>query len=185
MLFFTLLGVPNPVYWLGVLSLIWLLPTILSITHDLLHKPLRRRLKPHLLLVGAGALKRLSGIGLNFAILPHEAGYSLKAIAVTLWRLGISRRHLSQWVSHNQDSNQAGGPTVARFYQAMWLNVACGVMLIILTGQFAPQLLGVALPIGLLWCVAPLLMSWLSRQPVRKVFLPQSGTKAAVAPNKP
>lgn len=52
----------------------------------------------------------------------------------------------------------------------MWLNVAGGVALTILTGQFAPQLLGIALPIGLVWCVAPLLMSWLSRQPVRKVF---------------
>ncbi len=176
LLFFTLLWVPNPVYWLGILLLIWLLPAILCITHDLLHKPLRRRLKPHLLLVGAGALKRLSGISLNFAILPHEAGYSLKAIAVTLWRLGISRRHLSQWVSHSQDSSQAR-PTVARFYQAMWLNVAGGVALTILTGQFAPQLLGIALPIGLVWCVAPLLMSWLSRQPVRKVFSPNQEQK--------
>lgn len=133
-------------------------------------------MKSHLLLVGAGALKRLSGISLNFAILPHEAGYSLKAIAVTLWRLGISRRHLSQWVSHSQDSSQAR-PTVARFYQAMWLNVAGGVALTILTGQFAPQLLGIALPIGLVWCVAPLLMSWLSRQPVRKVFSPNQEQK--------
>ena len=176
LLFFTLLGVPNPVYWLGVLSLIWLLPAILCIAHDLLHKPLRRRLKPHLLLVGAGALKRLSGIGINFAILPHEAGYSLKAIAVTLWRVGISRRGLSQWVSHSQDSNQST-PAVARFYQAMWLNVAGGVTLTILAGQFAPQLLGIALPIGMLWCVAPLLMSWLSRQPVRKVFSPNQEQK--------
>lgn len=176
LLFFTLLWVPNPVYWLGILLLIWLLPALLCISHDLLHKPLRRRVKSHLLLVGAGALKRLSGISLNFAILPHEAGYSLKAIAVTLWRLGISRRHLSQWVSHSQDSSQAR-PTVARFYQAMWLNVAGGVALTILTGQFAPQLLGIALPISLVWCVAPLLMSWLSRQPVRKVFSPNQEQK--------
>lgn len=141
LLFFTLLWVPNPFYWLGILLLIWLLPTILCISHDLLHKPLRRRVKPHLLLVGAGAIKRLSGISLNFAILPHEAGYSLKAIAVTLWRLGISRRHLSQWVSHSQDSSQARS-TVACFYQAMWLNVASGVSLTILTGQFAPNCCG-------------------------------------------
>lgn len=74
------------------------------------------------------------------------------------------------------DSNQAI-PTVARFYQVMWLNVAGGVALTLLTGQFAPQLLGIALPIGLLWCLAPLLMSWLSRQPVRKVFSPNQEQK--------
>lgn len=149
LLFFTLLWVPNPFYWLGVLTLIWLLPALVSISHNLLHKPLRRRLKSHLLLAGSGALKRLSGIGLNFATLPHEAGYSLKAIAVTLWRLGVSRRHLSQWVSHSQDSTQST-PTVAHFYQAMWLNVAAGMALTILTGHLAPQLLPIALPIALI-----------------------------------
>lgn len=176
LLFFTLLWVPNPFYWLGVLTLIWLLPALVSISHNLLHKPLRRRLKPHLLLAGTGALKRLSGIGLNFATQPHEVGYSLKAIAVTLWRLGVSRRHLSQWVSHSQDITQST-PTVAHFYQAMWLNVAGGVALTILTGHLAPQLLPIALPIALIWCLAPLLMSWLSRQPVRKVFSPNQEQK--------
>lgn len=176
LLFVTLLWVPNPFYWLALLILIWLLPAILSIACDLLHKPLRRHLKPHLLLVGAGALKRLSGIGLNFAILPHEAGYSIRAIAVTLWRLGVSRRHLTQWVSHTPDSNQAN-PSVARFYQSMWLNIAAGVMLIILSGQLAPQLLVIALPVTIVWWLAPLLMSWLSRQPVRMTFSPNQTQK--------
>lgn len=40
-----------------------------------------------------------------------------------------------------------------------------------------PQLLWIALPIGLVWCVAPLLLSWLSHQPVRKVFSPTQEQK--------
>ena len=171
LLFFTLFWVPNPFYWLGVLTLIWLLPALLSITHDLLHKPLRSHLKWHLLLVGAGALKRLSGIGLNFAILPHEAGYSLYAIVVTLWRQGVSQRNLIQWASHSPDSHRYK-ISLSRFYQAMWLNVAAGIALTILAIHLAPQLLAIALPVTILWCLAPLLMSWLSRQPVRKSFSP-------------
>ena len=171
LLFFTLFWVPNPFYWLGVLTLIWLLPALLSITHDLLHKPLRSHLKWHLLLVGAGALKRLSGIGLNFAILPHEAGYSLYAIVVTLWRQGVSQRNLIQWASHSPDSHRYK-ISLRRFYQAMWLNVAAGIALTILAIHLAPQLLAIALPVTILWCLAPLLMSWLSRQPVRKSFSP-------------
>lgn len=176
LLFFTLLWAPNTFYWLGVLALIWLLPAILSITCDLLHKPLRRPLKQHLLRVATVTLKRLSGIGLNVAILPHEAGYSMYAIGVTLWRMRVSHRNLIQWTSHGLDSNQVR-ISPGRFYQAMWLNIVGGVALTMLTVHFAPQLLAIALPITMLWCLAPLLMSWLSRQPVRKAFAPNPEQK--------
>src|SRR5690606_22501826 len=104
LLFCALLWVPNPLYWLGVLTIFWLLPAVMCIVLDLLHKPLRRPLKQHLKLVMAGALKRLSRTALNFVILPHEAGYSFYAIGVTLWRLGVSHRNLTQWTSHSPDS---------------------------------------------------------------------------------
>lgn len=171
LLFSALLWVPNPVYWSGVLTLIWLLPAALCIILDLIHKPPRRPLKQHMVLVSAGAMKRISRVGLNFILLPHEAGYSLYAITVTLWRLGISQRNLTEWSSHTPDSLQSTF-SVFRFYRAMWLNVACGVALIVLTLIFEPKWLTIALIIGLSWCMAPLLLSWLSRPPARKTFLP-------------
>lgn len=171
LLFSTLLWVPNPLYWLGVLTLIWLLPAALSTAWDFVHKPLRRPLRKHLILVATGALKRVSRIGLTFVIVPHEAGYSLYAIAVTLWRLGVTQRNLTQWVSHSQEDGQVRG-SVFSFYRAMWLNVVCGGGLTALTAFFAPLLLLIALPAGIAWCLAPLLMSWLSRTSVRKDFLP-------------
>ncbi|WP_313109662.1 GH36-type glycosyl hydrolase domain-containing protein [Atlantibacter sp.] len=176
LLFSALLWVPNPLYWLGVLTIIWLLPAVLCSILDLIHKPLRRPLRQHLLLVMAGTLKRISRIGLNFAILPHEAGYSVYAIGVTLWRLGISQRNLTQWTSHSPDNIQAR-LSVFRFYRAMWLNVMCGVALTGLTMIFRPQLLTVAMSISILWCLAPLLLSWLSRPPARKTFSPNHTQK--------
>ena len=176
LLFSALLWVPNTWYWLGIMALIWLLPASLGITVDLINKPLRRPLRQHLVLVLASAIKRLSRIGLNFVLLPHEAGYSLYAIAVTLWRLAISQRNLTQWASHNADSFPSS-LSVFRFYRAMWMNVACGAALIILTLVFAPQWLTIALLIGLAWCLAPLLLSWLSRPPARKIFLPSPQQK--------
>lgn len=171
LLFSALLWVPNPGYWLAVMAIIWLLPAGLCITADLINKPLRRPLRQHLMLVMAGAIKRISRIGLNFVLLPHEAGYSLYAIAVTFWRLAISQRNLVQWASHNADSLHST-LSVLHFYRAMWMNVACGVALIVLTLVLAPQWQTIALLIGLSWCLAPLLLSWLSRPPVRKAFLP-------------
>ncbi|MDC7866809.1 cyclic beta 1-2 glucan synthetase [Pantoea ananatis] len=174
--FSALLWVPNPGYWLGVLALVWLLPAALCILIDLANKPHRRPLRQHLVLVTAGALKRLSRIGLNFILLPHEAGYSLYAIAVTLWRLGISQRNLTQWSSHSPDSLQSQ-LSAFRFYRVMWLNVACGAALTLLTLLLAPQWLTLALIISLSWCLAPLLLSGLSRPPARKAFLPDPQQK--------
>ncbi|MCA1179860.1 MULTISPECIES: glycoside hydrolase family 94 protein [unclassified Pantoea] len=176
LLFTTLLWVPNPSYWFGLLLIIWLLPALFSMSYDFLHKPFRRQLKQHLVLVAYGALKRLSGIGLNVAILPHEAGYSLYAIMITLWRLGISRRNLSEWTSHSSDSDK-GSSSVARFYKSMWMNVVSGMLLAVLTTLVGPHLLPIALPVTFLWCLTPLLMSWLSLQPVQKAFSPNQQQK--------
>ena len=142
LLFCALIWVPNPFYWLGVVTLVWLLPAVLSITHDLLRKPPRRPLRQHLSLVVAGALKRLSRIALNFTILPHEAGYTLYAIGVTLWRLAISRRNLSQWASHNPVSDQVKVSAV-RFYRAMWLNVVSGIASVSYTHLTLPTIYSV------------------------------------------
>ncbi|KQN55645.1 glycoside hydrolase family 94 protein [Erwinia sp. Leaf53] len=176
LLFSTLLWLPNPQYWLGVLMLILLLPAALSIVWDLLHKPLRRPFRQHLTLVAAGALKRVSRIGLTVVIMPHEAGYSIYAIVVTLWRLAVSQRNLTQWVSHSPDSGQ-NNVSALGFCRAMWLNVACGLALTALTSVFAPLLLTIAIAIGVTWCLTPLLMSWLSHPAVRKAYLPNQQQK--------
>ncbi|XTZ40210.1 GH36-type glycosyl hydrolase domain-containing protein [Salmonella enterica] len=169
LIFCSLLWVPNPFYWLSALTLMWLLPSMLSTIHDILHKPRHRPFRRHIPLVAVGALKRFSRIGLNLMILPHEAGYSLYAITVTLWRLGISQRNLIQWTSHNPDSHQPN-VSVIRFCRALWLNILAGVALTIIAFHFAPQLLAITLPVSILWCLAPLILNWLSRQPERKTI---------------
>jgi len=166
LLFCALLLVPNPLYWLAMLAITILLPTALVVAQDVIKKPARRPFLQHLRLVSSGAIKRLLRIGLGFATLPHEAGYSLYAIALTLWRLGVSHRNLSQWASFEQ-SPARGKISPVQFYLAMWLNVVAGVALISLTAWQSPMLLIFALPIGVVWCLAPLLLSWLSREPVR------------------
>ena len=155
--FSALLWVPNPAYWLGALGITLLLPTVLSVSQDLLQKPKRRPLRQHLTLVAAGARKRPIRLGLEVATLPHRAGYSLHAIMITLWRLGISQRNLSQWACYEPNMHQ---PPLSplRFYRAMWLNGVAGLLLILFTAHLAPMLLLIAVPIGGLWCVAPLLM---------------------------
>ncbi|QKJ86935.1 Cyclic beta 1-2 glucan synthetase [Paramixta manurensis] len=176
LLFCALLWLPNPLYWLSVLVLVWLLPAALTLTHDLFNKPARRPVRQHLFLVAAATLKRLSRVGLNFVTLPHEAGYSLYAIAVTLWRLGFSKRNLSQWASYSPDNEQTKNSPI-RFYRAMWLNVVSGVALTVLTAHFTPLFSVIALPVSIIWCLAPMLLSWMSRPPVNNAFSPNKEQK--------
>lgn len=174
LLFAALLLVPNPYYWLGMLALVLLLPAALSALQDLLfsHLPLGQRLAG----VAAGTLRRLTHLGIGFATLPHEASYSLLAIVKTLWRLAISRRQLNQWASVDPYTG-AEKTSPVRFYRAMGANVFCGVLLMGLTAVYAPLLLMFSVPIGLLWCFAPLLMSWLSRAPVPTTTALSAGQK--------
>lgn len=161
-----MLVVPNKAYWLSALTLTLLLPTLLSTFQDIVSKPRRRPLSQHIRLVITGARKRLTRLGIEILTLPYRAGYSLHAIAITLWRLGISRRNLNQWTSFAQ-SNTQHDTAPWHFYRAMWLNVIIGFALPLLCAQLTPMLLIVALPIGMLWCLTPLLMSWMSHAPQR------------------
>ncbi|MCW2485231.1 cyclic beta 1-2 glucan synthetase [Candidatus Symbiopectobacterium sp. NZEC127] len=167
LLFCALLAVPNHAYWLSALTLTVLLPTLLSTFQDIISKPRRRPFEQHVRLVIVGARQRLLRMGVEILTLPHRAGYSLHAIAITLWRLGVSRRNLNQWTTFAQCSAQRDAAP-GRFYRAMWLNVAMGVALPLLSAQLAPMLLVVALPLGALWCLTPLLLSWMSREPQRQ-----------------
>ncbi|MGK7286069.1 hypothetical protein ACSPAB_10410 [Buttiauxella agrestis] len=169
LLFCAILLVPNPLFWLAVLAVVLLLPGALVLAQDIVNKPARRPFLQHLKLVSYGGLKRLMRVGMGFITLPHEAGYSLQAIAVTLWRLGISHHNLNQWASFDQHVSGAKTSPL-RFYRAMWLNVVSGMALIALASWLSPMLLFFAVPIGVLWCLAPLLLSWLSREPVRQAI---------------
>lgn len=162
-----LLIVPNKAYWLSALTLTVLLPTLLSTFQDIISKPRRRPFEQHVRLVIRGARQRLLRMGVEILTLPHRAGYSLHAVAITLWRLGVSRRNLHQWTPFAQ-SNALRDTTAGRFYRAMWLNVAAGLALPLLSVQYAPLSLVVALPLGALWCLTPLLLSWMSREPQRQ-----------------
>lgn len=166
MIFTALALAPNPGYWLAFIATLILLPTAIALVLDLLNKGPRRPLLQHIRSVIAGTLSRLSHIVLYLATLPHESGYTLKAILVTLWRLAVSHKHLQEWASFDASKSRFSLAS-GNFYRAMWVNPVAGVALILLTMHFNPMLMTIAMPLGALWCLAPRLLSWLSQSPVR------------------
>ena len=96
--------------------------------------------------------------------LPYDAANAVDAIARTLVRLFVTRRHLLQWTSAARTSALlAAGNTRAFIWRAMWLapalaGVACAA---ILTRR--PYALASALPVLLLWLAAPEVAIFLGR----------------------
>lgn len=166
LLFCGFVWLPNVCYWLAVFAIILLLPTLLALLQDIVHKPPRRPFLQHLQLALNGALRRLAQMGLRLATLPHESQFSLKAIAVTLWRLLISQRNLQEWTSYDR-SKAHQRVTLQNFYREMWINPVAGVVLLGLTCLHNPMALVITLPFATLWILAPFLLHYLSQEPQR------------------
>jgi cyclic beta-1,2-glucan glucanotransferase len=107
----------------------------------------------------------------SLACLPYEAAYSLAAIAVTLWRMLVTKRKLLEWrpsadvrvetVAGSIDDLLRGMRTLAI---GPALAIACAMGLAVLR----PQALSSALPVLLLWLASPLIVWWIDRPLTRR-----------------
>ncbi len=94
---------PATWFWCGVILALLLLPEVLATLLELAIKPDDMRFSQHVTGMTEVVQRRCYQLMLYLACLPHEAWYSLDAIARTVWRLLISRRHLLEWVPSQPD----------------------------------------------------------------------------------
>ena len=151
----------KPVVWtLAVLGIL-LIPALLTAILSALSKPGDLRWPAHLVAAARAAGQRLTQALFALACLPYEAYFSLDAVVRTLWRLGISRRHLLEWTSSGDLEHKRQG--LAGFYRRMWI---APVLALIASAGLAlnqPVALLVATPVLLAWLAAPLIAWWMSR----------------------
>ncbi|WP_341929180.1 GH36-type glycosyl hydrolase domain-containing protein [Methyloversatilis discipulorum] len=149
--------------WTAAALAVVLLPALCASLTDLLRKPSEVLLRQHLSMVGRGALRHLRLAAFELACLPHQALYSLDAIARTLWRMRVSHRRLLEWnPSGEADRQAARRSTPARHLQAMWIGPALAATTALHLGFAAPQLLLAAAPVLLLWAASPAIAWWVS-----------------------
>jgi cyclic beta-1,2-glucan synthetase len=167
---------PEPLAWTVWLLLLWLLPVLTPTLRNLVAKPIDLAVFVHLRQVADAAARQLQRAMVAVACLPFEAWYSLGAIARTLWRLAVSRRHLLQWnPSSEVDRKLAHG--LAAELRRMWFAPAFAVASALLLAS-NPLALLVAAPILLLWLLSPALMAWLGT-PLREQRAPLSRVQRA------
>jgi len=72
-------------------------PRIFPILLALVRPPWDRSWRAYYGALRDDAIRAVQQIGLAVVVLPHQAWLSLDAVVRTLWRLGVSRRHLLEW----------------------------------------------------------------------------------------
>lgn len=143
--------------WVELLSLLWR-----SVSNPLrAHRHIRGT--PDLL------RQRLLHWLLSLALLPYQAANALDAVVRTLYRLGISRRHLLEWRSCAHVNRSLDlGPGAARAWREMWISSALAIVVALGLVFMAPLNLLAAAPLLLAWLLAPQLTRWIDRPPVVK-----------------
>jgi cyclic beta-1,2-glucan synthetase len=100
----------------------------------------------------------------SLVFLADQAWRMLDAIARTLVRLAVTRRHLLEWTTAAQ-SAQAPRLDARGFYQQMGRGTVFGLGIAGLALAFSPSSWPLVLPFVLLWLAAPALAMWASRAP--------------------
>ena len=100
---------------------------------------------------------------LRLALWADQAWVTLDAVTRTLYRLGISRRHLLEWTTTAQSTTEQSQMTgVAHFYRRMAggvLSCAAVAALLAVSSQGSPW---IAAPFLLVWLCAPAVARWVS-----------------------
>lgn len=127
--------------------------------------------RSHLTALGHDLQLALSQIGLLIAFLPHQAWLMVDAICRTLYRLGVSRRNLLEWVTAAQAqlTTRLG---VVGIYRRMIASVVAALIAVIVVGFAGFATLWVALPFVMLWIAAPAIALRISESPLVAGRLP-------------
>jgi cyclic beta-1,2-glucan synthetase len=162
---------PAPALWTGLVLMVLLAPTALALVTDLLRRPGAAGWTAQTGLALASARRHLAQAAFSLAVLPHEALYSLDAIARTLWRLHVSHRRLLEWqASADVGRARPDGALGSLRHTAQRLAVApvLAVATLEAIGAWRPEARAAATPLLCLWFVAPLVVWWFDRPPVRQ-----------------
>ncbi|MBV9986929.1 MAG: cyclic beta 1-2 glucan synthetase [Chitinophagaceae bacterium] len=153
-----------PWFWTTAVLLIKLLPAIIVASWDLFRKPKDELFVPHAVFAVRAAVANFAQYCLDFIYLPFEALMNTDAILRTGWRMFITRRKLLEWSPFSNHNNDA---SVGRAYLSMWPATLLTVVIFIYITISHPLRLFSALPVLILWLLAPF-FSWFISLPMEK-----------------
>nr|WP_229416660.1 glucoamylase family protein [Massilia sp. PDC64] len=150
---------PAPAFWSAAVLAVFFVPFALRTLVALADKPHDVAPGPHLLHCAHDARIGLYHALLDTVFLPHEASYSVDAIARGAWRMLVSKRQRLEWraptLSRSSTDMEAN-------WQNMWFAPAFAVGVAVLLSFAHPFALFAAAPLLLLWFLSPVVAWWVS-----------------------
>ncbi len=154
--------------WTLIITLIIILPVVISSLWDMFRKPKELILSHHLLISGRSAGSAAIRTLFILICLPYEAYISAETAVITAWRMLVSKRNLLEW-SPAAKEERLDPKSLAASYLHMWLEPAVAVSLYVYLSLFYPTALFVAGPILFLWLIAPFISWYVSKPLVKQV----------------
>ena len=150
--------------WTGFVLSTILLPALIPVISAVVPHRAGITLRSHLGALGSDLRIALAKSALTVALLAHQAWLMGDAIARTLVRLLITRRHLLEWIPAAQATI---GPRLdlLGFYRRMAGGVVLGVFLVVLVTLLSRQgsTSPLSVPLAALWIASPAIARWTSR----------------------
>ena len=176
----------SPIRWTALVLGVVAAPWILSLLLAAVRPPLDKSWRAYYGAVARDAVTSAQQLALAIVFLPHQAVLSADAIARTLWRLGLTRKHLLEWLTSSQSERDVR-VGASDTWRAMWPAVAlAGLILLLATLGMVSHghrlLYGtLVLPLVALWGLAPAVAHALSTPaPSRRPGLSPDGRSHAL-----
>ncbi len=150
--------------WTAFVLCVFSLPTLLSFLSSLFPKRSGIAKRSFLRGVAADLAIGLAQAALRVVFLAHTAWMRGDAIARTLWRTVISRRHLLEWVPAAQ-AHRALDLEVTGFYRRMRGAILLALAACVFVAASGSGALAWAGPFIVLWLLSPVVAWWVSLPP--------------------
>ncbi|HTO49836.1 MAG TPA: glucoamylase family protein, partial [Burkholderiales bacterium] len=165
------------VVWTGFILSTIALSTLLPILAGIVPRRARVTARSHLRALAADVRLALSQTALLAVFLAHQAWLMADAIARTLVRLAVTRRHLLDWVTAGQ-AKVSPRLDLAGFYRQMSGGVAIGIAAAAVVWWSGSDAWPLAGPFVIAWIASPAVARWTSLSPLVAGRLPVSAADA-------
>jgi cyclic beta-1,2-glucan synthetase len=171
------LPLPAALAWTCFVLLTVALPMILPVIAALVPRHAGITMRSHFTALASDFLHALLQTGLLVAFLAHQAWLMLDAVGRTLYRLGVSRRHLLDWTTAAQSKNMRRTDWIG-FAGQMSGSLFVASLAALFVWYAGRTAMPVAAPFILAWLCSPAIARWVSVAPTDAGNLAISGPNA-------
>jgi cyclic beta-1,2-glucan synthetase len=174
-----MLPLPAAAIWTFFVIATIVLPTLIPAAAAVISRRIGVTTRSYFGALGADLRLAFAQSALMIISLAHQAWLMGDAIARTLIRLFVTRRHLLEWVTAAQAKT---GPRLdlLGFYRQMAGAVVIAILAMVVSGAWGHATWPLALPFATLWFASPAIARWTSRSPPVAGRLPMSDDDARV-----